>query len=192
MNLVDTSEPNFWTNVYKVCFKSIQDNKFIWFQYRIINNIFDTNNYLNKVKIQDYNTCHLCSYSPETVNHLFAECDKALELWVNVKQWVTNRTSIYLELNDTTKILGYITYDEKFWAANFILMVTRFYIYWCSKKKLDLNIFYLQRKTRGMLLLTKAKRPLKFKMLCGSNKHAVKLRMHKAAPYAFPIPLNTF
>ena len=46
--------------------------------------------------------------------------------------------------------------------------------------------------TRGMLLLTKAKRPLKFKMLCGFNKHAVKLRMHKAALYAFPIPLNTF
>ena len=43
-----------------------------------------------------------------------------------------------------------------------------------------------------MLLLTKAKCPLKFKMLCGFNKHAVKLRMHKAAPYAFPIPLNTF
>ena len=46
--------------------------------------------------------------------------------------------------------------------------------------------------TRGMLLLTKAKRLLKFKMLCGFNKHAVKLRMHKAALYAFPIPLNTF
>ena len=44
--------------------------------------------------------------------------------------------------------------------------------------------------TRGMLLLRKAKRPLKFKMLCGFNKHAVKLRMHKAAPYAFPIPLK--
>ena len=51
---------------------------------------------------------------------------------------------------------------------------------------------YYQGTTRGMLLLTKAKRPLKFKMLCDFNKHAVKLRMHKAAPYAFPIPLNTF
>ena len=51
---------------------------------------------------------------------------------------------------------------------------------------------YKKKITRGMLLLTKAKRPLKFKMLCGCNKHAVKLRMHKAAPYAFPIPLNTF
>ena len=150
MNLVDTCEPNFWTNVYKVCFKSIQDNKFIWFQYRIINNILDTNSYLNKIKIQNYNTCHLCNASPETINHLFAECDKALELWANVKQWVSNRTSIYLELNDTTKILGYTTYDENFWAANFILMVTRFYIYWCSKKKLDLNIFYLQRKIKSM------------------------------------------
>ena len=51
---------------------------------------------------------------------------------------------------------------------------------------------HLQGRTRGMLLLTKVKHPLKFKMLCGFNKHAVKLRMHKAALYAFPIPLNTF
>ena len=37
--------------------------------------------------------------------------------------------------------------------------------------------------------------PEKAKIICqwgGHNKHAVKLRMHKAAPYAFPIPLNTF
>ena len=54
------------------------------------------------------------------------------------------------------------------------------------------SYFEAKETTRGMLLLTKAKRPLKFKMLCGFNKHAVKLRMHKAAPYAFPIPLNTF
>ena len=52
--------------------------------------------------------------------------------------------------------------------------------------------YALTKGIRGMLLLTKAKRPLKFKMLCGFNKHAVKLRMHKAALYAFPIPLNTF
>ena len=50
----------------------------------------------------------------------------------------------------------------------------------------------MQLETRGMLLLTKAKHPLKFKVVCGFNKHAVNLRMHKAAPYAFPIPLNTF
>ena len=54
------------------------------------------------------------------------------------------------------------------------------------KKKINI-ISYYPLKTRGMLLLTK-----KFKMLCGFSKHAVKLRMHKAAPYAFPIPLNTF
>ena len=34
-----------------------------------------------------------------------------------------------------------------------------------------------------MLWLTKAKRPRKFKMLCGFNEHAVKLKMHKAALY---------
>ena len=47
-------------------------------------------------------------------------------------------------------------------------------------------------QTREMFLVIKVKRPLKFKMLCGFNKHAVNLRMHKAALYAFPISLNTF
>ena len=71
-------------------------------------------------------------------------------------------------------------------------MSKKFYLARFSRYKhfLCFAIFANNSKTRGMLLLTKAKRPLKFKMLCGFNKHAVKLRMHKAAPYA--LPLNTF
>ena len=107
-NLID-SEQSFWSVVYKLGFKLIQDNKFIWFQYKIINNILDTNYYLNKVKIQNYNTCQLCNSYPETISDLFSQCDKAVELWNNVKHCITNRTSIYLELTDTTKILEYTT-----------------------------------------------------------------------------------
>ena len=106
-NLINT-EQNFWSVVYTICFKSIQDNKFIWFQYKITNNILDSKYYLNKVKIQNYNTCQLCNSYSETISHLFSQRDKAVELWENVKYWITIRTStsIYLELYDTTKILG--------------------------------------------------------------------------------------
>ena len=31
-----------WTQIYKICCKFITDNKFIWFQYNILNNILDT------------------------------------------------------------------------------------------------------------------------------------------------------
>ena len=55
-----------------------------------------------------------------------------------------------------------------------------------------LETYPKSEENTGMLLLTKMKHPLKFKMLCGFNKHAVKLRMHKAVPYTFPIHLNTF
>ena len=63
---------------------------------------------------------------------------------------------------------------------------------WDKKNTLFFACFIIIIITRGMFLLTKAKHPWKFKMLCGFNKHAVKLRMHKAALYTFPIPLNTF
>ena len=56
-------------------------------------------------------------------------------------------------------------------------------------------LLFLKKKpiqTRGMLLLTKAKRPLKFKMLCGFNEHAVKLRMHKAGGGGWGIKLTGY
>ena len=42
------SEQNFWPVAYNICFKSMQENKLIWFQNRIIKNILDTNYYMNK------------------------------------------------------------------------------------------------------------------------------------------------
>ena len=144
-DLVDDAVPNFWGVIYKTCFKSISDNDLKWFQYKVINNILATKHYLYKVKISDCNECQLCNSHPETISHLFSKCKESEELWKNVNSWILNRTGIALVLTNTMKILGYTVYDENFWPVNFILIMVRYYIYCCSKRKQLLNIFQLQK-----------------------------------------------
>ena len=38
-----------WQNVFKICFKLIQDNNLIWFQYQILHRIFGTQKLLSKI-----------------------------------------------------------------------------------------------------------------------------------------------
>ena len=77
--LVNGNLNDFWNTVYKICFKSVPENKYVWFQYRIIHNILDTKYYLHKVKISECNKCQLCGLHPETIGHLFSQCSKVVE-----------------------------------------------------------------------------------------------------------------
>ena len=45
--------PNFeqrekWTLLYKICFKCIEDNEYVWFQYHILFKILGTKEYLGQ------------------------------------------------------------------------------------------------------------------------------------------------
>ena len=35
--------------------------------------------------------------------------------------------------------------NEKFWPLNFILLITRYYIFTCAKQNSTLNVYYLQK-----------------------------------------------
>ena len=133
-----------WKILYKICFQSLTENSFVWFQYRILYMILGTNEYLNKLKISNSNLCGLCGNQSESIMHLFSDCIESNELWINVKNWIKNSISYVLNLNRITKILGYITYDENFWPLNFLLLIVRNYIFTCSRHKRHLNIYNLQ------------------------------------------------
>ena len=79
---------DIWPTVYKICFKSISDNVLVWFQYRLLYNILNTNDYLHKVKIKENKMCNMCNEYTETCLHLFSDCIKAEELWNNIDTWL--------------------------------------------------------------------------------------------------------
>ena len=46
------------------------------------------------------------------------------------------------------KILGNIERNKDYWTINLVIVVTKKYIYWCSKKGFMLNIYFLQKEIR--------------------------------------------
>ena len=50
------------------------------------------------------------------------------------------------------KILGYLINDQFFWPINFILLISRNYIFQTSRKNSHLNIFCLQKELKRKFL----------------------------------------
>ena len=124
-----------WRLVYKSCFYSLLDNDYVWFQYRILHRILGVQDHLFKLKVSNTDKCRLCGDKKETITHLFSECTKSATLWQNIVSWIQSNMSIKIDLEQIEKILGYAKVDSKFWPLNLILLVTRFYIFTCARKK---------------------------------------------------------
>ena len=60
-----------WRNVYKIPFQCLKDPTLLWFQYRNLHTI---------IKYIESNTCDLWHSQPETLEHLFFDCPKVLEV----------------------------------------------------------------------------------------------------------------
>ena len=100
------------------------------------------------MKISETNECGLCKQAPETIVHLFTQCNKSNELWENIVKWIKNKIGIDIVLSNTHKILGYLTMDAKFWPINLILLVTRKYLYSYSRKGYTKSIFHVQKEIK--------------------------------------------
>ena len=137
-----------WRKVFAACFKSIQENKYSWFQYRIIFSILGTKEYLFKVKLTDCDKCYFCKTESESISHIFCKCPHVQQLWHNLKEWISNILDIHIDFNKTAMILGYTESNDNFWPVNFLLIITHYYIFSCSRKKIQLNIFDLQKEIK--------------------------------------------
>ena len=80
-----------WRNVYKVPFQCLKDPTLLWFQYRILHRIITTNTFLYKIKYIESNICELCHSQPETLEHLFFDCPKVLDVWKGIELWIQDK-----------------------------------------------------------------------------------------------------
>ena len=126
-----------WENTFKACFRSVTDNTVIWLQYKILYNCLSTRDYLYKINLKDNNLCIFSYWSPEAIVHLFCECEKVQQLWYNVeKKWILMKVGVHLNFPNGLKFLGYRKMDSNFWPINFLILMTKRYIYKCAYKEL--------------------------------------------------------
>ena len=55
--------------------RSIKEIRLKDFQYKVTNKILVTKSFLHKINKVDNNICEYCNLQPETIYHLFIECE---------------------------------------------------------------------------------------------------------------------
>ena len=130
MNQIMNKHGNLYLKV--VCFGQFH---IIWLQYKILFNILPSRDYLYKLKLTDNNLCVFCHRSPETIIHMFCECDKVIDLWSNINQWIYMKTRITVNFSKSNKLLEFHEMDHKYWPLNLVILSTRKNIFSCARKK---------------------------------------------------------
>ena len=69
-----------WKKYHSVI-KALNEVRSKDFQYKITNKILVTNSFLYRINKTDDNLCEYCHEQPETVFHLFVQCEEAKQFW---------------------------------------------------------------------------------------------------------------
>ena len=93
------------------------------FHFRILHHAIITNIHLKRYGIKDSENCSLCQALPETVEHLFYECEKVKPLWTYVK------VSFQLQHHSCVNILLNTVNDNPRLIGNCIVLLTKHFIY---------------------------------------------------------------
>ena len=88
-------------------------------------------------KITDSQTCALCKLEPEILLHLFFECTKVKQIWLDLEHWIEEKSGKVVIFSPSTVILGTL---EKDIGLNIIILLVKRYIYQTSRKRR--NIFF--------------------------------------------------
>ena len=136
--LLNNIDHNNWQTIFKIPYKITNDTSLHWLQYRILHRILPTKQYLKKIKKIENDFCEFCGQESEDIMHLFFNCNHVTVLWRNLSDIIKTKTDISVELTLCDIIFG-ITNDENN-PLNYIILASKQYIYYSSKKKCMIHI----------------------------------------------------
>ena len=149
-------DDHHWKTIYKICFKTLQDNYLVWLQYKILNRILGVKKLLYGMRISQDDNCRLCNDEKETIIHLFCRCPIVQSLWENLSNWILNKLEIRIDIDNPTNFLGCFQMNFNHIPLNSLILVTKSYIFWCAKKSRNPDIFGLQKRIKQMYYEQKA------------------------------------
>ena len=113
-------------SLYIIPFKCCRDKTLQWFQCRILYRILGTNNLLEKMKIKNCNLCSFCKRHPETLMHLFWECEYVIPFWTTLNSYMKIYSTGTTQWQTVDIILGNHNFDN---ILNTILIIAKSYIF---------------------------------------------------------------
>ena len=127
-----------WKKYYTLPFKCSKSTDIQWFQFRILHRIIGTNYFLYKIKYTNTDRCTFCKIEPETLEHLFYDCQIVREFWNSIGQWIHAALGITIPITIRNILLGIP--EKKAKVMNWFILHVKKYIYNMKIQEKKLNI----------------------------------------------------
>ena len=128
--------------IFRTCFKSITQLSGFNTKYYLI---FYQQGITSLKLICLITICVFCHKFPETILHLFCEYLVVQDFWHKISLWILRRTGIHIEFTNDVKI-SVLQNRWKLLANKFHHFNNQKIIFQCSRKEIDLNVFFLQEE----------------------------------------------
>ena len=74
--------------IFDIIFKTTNASCLRWFQYKLLYRLLPTGHFLYLRKLVDSPRCTLCNHADETILHMFWDCPKIQDYWLDVQNWI--------------------------------------------------------------------------------------------------------
>ena len=102
-----TADSLNWQNIYENNCYATNETKLRSFQIRLNFRSIVTQLQLHGFELVDNNLCKFCRKDPETLMHLFCDCEIVVSFWNNVSEFLSSRLRINIILRKQYMLFGF-------------------------------------------------------------------------------------
>ena len=128
-----------------------------------------TNQFLHKIGRIDSPNCYFCKKYPETLFHLFCECEKVTPLWDDLCFLINTISGESFDFSNVENMFGLTDSSEHDCCISFLFLCLKFYIHRCKFQEsipnfvAFMNLVKMKRSTEYKIAESKGKLSLHFK-----------------------------
>ena len=142
--------------VYMLPFQILKEPKLIFFQFKIIHNIFPTQSNLFRAGIKDTDICPLCNSECQSLSHMLCTCHVSLTFWNQFRLWWRESFQEKITLSESVILYGWHKKSKTWLVLNYSLIIAKYHIFTTSVWNGNLNFegFLLRLKNKLTILQT--------------------------------------
>ncbi len=154
LNVLDEVD---WNGIHNANFNCTIETKLRSFYFKFFHRAICTNKFLHKIGRADSPNCCFCKKYPETLFHLFCQCEEITPLWDELIFLINNISGESFDFSDFEKMFGVTDVSEHDNCVSFLFLCLKFYIHKCKFQELNPNLV-------AFLNLVKIKRNIEYKI----------------------------
>jgi len=120
-----------WRYMYTHPIKLTNETKLREFQFKFLNRIVPNNSFLFKCKIASSSLCDFCHSNPDSLQHMFWECQYIQIFWTAFTSQILEPLNITKNVNFQNIVWCNILEDSETnsWIVNYLILLAKYFIF---------------------------------------------------------------